>query len=179
MLLDTRSFQYKKKRDEEKYVLYTRKSASSEQVELINPNKWGENDSLAFAVPSPNGKLVAFGKDIAGRENPTLRILDVERGQLLEDALPGWRQYFCSWLKDGSGFFYKRCPLKGKVPDGDEYYWNSVHFHRIGTPASEDNDMFPNDKTKEHQYSASVSEDGKYVIFTWTESTYAMSHFLV
>jgi len=160
-----RIFFYEREAGQEKGVLYTQENENSEKEELINPNKWSKEESLAFAIPSADGKYLAFGKDIGGNEDPRIHIMEVKTRRILDDSATGWKQGMVSWLHDNSGFYYSRRPLKGEVKEGEEYYWNEVYFHKLGNPPSEDKRVFFCDYKKEYVHVASVCEDGKHVLF--------------
>ena len=145
-----RIFFHKRKKNDEKWIYYTRENANSPPTELINPNKWDEDETLSFVLPSPDGKLLAFGKSKGGDENPTIKIMDVASKKILNELVKGWKQWGVAWLHDNSGFFYSRKPKKGEVKGGDEYYWNEVYFHKLGTKPSEDKRIFYHNKIKEY-----------------------------
>ena len=60
---------------------------------LIDPAALLEDPTAAldWYYPSPDGHLVAFGVSIGGDERSTLRIVDVETGELLADTIPDTR----------------------------------------------------------------------------------------
>lgn len=165
VLKGERIFVWTRKKDDEKWVYNTRDNENSPMRELINPNVWNPDETLDGAVPSRDGKLVAFGKARGGDENPLYRVMVVETGELLSDTLKGWKQSITSWLPDNSGFYYSAKPLKGEVPSGEENYWHAAYFHRLGTPADQDQKVFHHDGVKEYWHSISVTEDGKYEVF--------------
>jgi len=165
VLKGKRIFFHERKKDDEKWVYYTQEDENSEKVELINPNKWSEDESLSFTVPSIDGEYLAFGKDKGGDENPKIYIMEVKTKKILDDSVRGWKQDRVSWLHDNSGFYYSRKPLKGEVKKGEEYYWDEVYFHRLGTSPSEDERIFFCKNKKEYYHTANVSENGNYVIF--------------
>ena len=35
---------------------------------VLDPNTWASDEMLVFAVPSPDGTLVAFGKSVGGAQ---------------------------------------------------------------------------------------------------------------
>lgn len=70
-----------------------------------------------------------------------------------------------AWLHDNSGFFYSRKPVKGSVKKGEEYYWNEVYFHKLGTDSSKDKKVFYHESINEYYHTAHVDETGEYVIF--------------
>jgi len=165
VLKEKRIFFHERKKDDEKWTYFTQENESSEKIELINPNKWDENDSLSFVVPSVDGKYVAFGKDKGGDENPKIYIMEVESKKILNDSVTGWKQGRVSWLHDNSGFYYSRKPLKGEIKEGEEYYWDEVYFHKLGASSSEDKRIFFCSEKKEYYHTANVTEDGNYVVF--------------
>ncbi len=165
VLKGKRIFFYERKKDDEKWIYYTQENDGAEKIELINPNKWKEDESLSDTFPSVDGKYVAFGKDKGGDENPKIFIMEVITKKILKDSVTGWKQNRISWLHDNSGFYYSRKPLKKEVPKNEEYYWDEVYFHELGTHSSKDKRIFFHESVKEYYHTAVVSEDGNYVIF--------------
>ncbi len=160
-----RLFFWTKKKEEEKWAFNTKVNKEGEKVLLIDPNQWPAEETLAGTAPSRDGKYLAFGKAKGGDENPVVSVMVVETKEILPDSLKGWKQYVSSWLPDNSGFYYMAKPLKGEVPEGEEYYWHAAYFHKLGTPASEDKKVFWDDKVKEYWHGVSISEDGKYEVY--------------
>jgi prolyl oligopeptidase len=165
VLQGDRLFYWTKKKADEHWVFCTREREGAKGVELLNPNTWGPHDTLDVTEPSRGGKYVAFGKAKRGDENPIIRVMETATKNILPDTLKGWKQGGIDWLPDNSGFFYTAQPLKGEVPQGEEYYWMSVYFHRLGSPAEKDEKVFSHDKVREYWHAAGVSEDGKYILF--------------
>jgi len=62
----------------------------------------------------------------------TLRLVDVDTGERLPDAVPHVRHPSVAWLPDGSAFAYSRLPDPATVPEGEEGYWESVWWHGVG-----------------------------------------------
>jgi prolyl oligopeptidase len=165
VLKGDRVFFWTKKASDEHWVYWTREREGAEAVMLIDPNAWGPHDTLDLTEESPDGSLVAFGRAQKGDENPIIRVMETATKRILPDTLRGWRQGGVSWLHDNSGFYYACQPLKGEVPEGEENYWYSVWFHKLGTPASADVKVFADDKVKEYWHAAGVAEDGEHVLF--------------
>lgn len=159
-----RIFYWVIKKDWERWAYYTKENENAEPVLLLNPNQWGLN-TLGAVYPSRNGKYIAYSVEEAGKENPVIKIMEVETGRILPDSLLGWRQGGIAWLPDNSGFYYSANPLKGTVSEGEENYWRAVYFHKLGTPNFEDKKIFFHPEVKEYFHNAVVSEDGNYVLF--------------
>ena len=158
-----RILQYKKSADHEKWVLYTQKNENSELEELLNPNNWPQDETLHYNVSSRDGKYLVYGVSKGGNEDPVLKVMEIESRKVLSDSVCGWMQYISDWMPDGSGFFYSCKPLKGDVPEGEEFYWPAVYYHKLGTDKNEDKKLYYDDKVKENWYSVQVTEDGKYL----------------
>ncbi len=151
------------KKDWERWAYYTKEDENAQPVLLLDPNQWGLK-TLGAVYPSPDGKYIAYGVEEAGKENPVIKIMEVETGKILSDSLQGWRQGGVAWLHDNSGFYYNANPLKGTVPAGEENYWYTVYFHKMGTPCTEDKKIFFHPTIKELFHYVNISEDGKYLL---------------
>ena len=92
----------------------------------------GRAAALTWWTPSPDGRFIALGLDIGGREEPTLRILDVERGELLPDRVERCSQLRPAWLPDSSALFYSWLG-DGAFGTLDYRANQEVRLHRVGT----------------------------------------------
>ncbi len=155
-----------KRKDQDKWVLHLRDKPGAAARVILDPNTWGETETLGGASFSDDCGLLAYGVARAGDENPVYRVLDTSTGEHLPDTLAGWRQGGVSWLPDASGFYYSAQPKAGEVAAGDEYYFSRVYFHRLGTTADQDAVVFEDREHREHFHGASVSEDGRWLVLT-------------
>ncbi len=57
-------------------------------------------------VPSPDGRKLAFGWGIDGREMAEFRVIDVDSGEMLLASIRQVRPIFPSWFPDSSGLYY-------------------------------------------------------------------------
>lgn len=85
---------------------------------------------LSWAVPSPDGKVLAIGVCPDGSENNTVRLVDVETGVLLpnpptQTLMDNWTGGV-QWLPDSSGFFFSA--ITGAATD----FSQAVYLHRRG-----------------------------------------------
>ncbi len=160
-----RIFLWEKRKDDEKWRILTKENEDAEFEVLIDPNLWDPKESLHGTSSSRDGRYYAFGKSVGGDENPVVRIIEVETKRILPDTLRGRKQYVSSWLPDNSGFYYSAGPLKGEVPPGEENYWGSIYFHKLGTSADEDEKIYYSKDKKEMHHGVWISECGKYTVF--------------
>ncbi|MFH1231520.1 MAG: prolyl oligopeptidase family serine peptidase [Planctomycetota bacterium] len=164
VLIGERIFFSAIKKDWERWAYYTKQNETVSAEPLLNPNEWGLK-TLGFVTPSRDGYYIAFATEEGGNEQSVVKIMEVSSKKILSDSLRGWRQGDIVWLPDNSAFYYSTFPLKGEVPDGEEDYWQSVYFHKLGTLPSEDKKIFSHDKVKEYFHGAGITEDGKYILF--------------
>jgi prolyl oligopeptidase len=120
--------------------------------------------AIDWYEPSPDGSLVAFGTSVGGDERSTLRVVDVERGALLPDALPHTRAASVAWLPDGSGFAYTRYPDPTDVGEAEAGYHRTVWWHALGDAPTDDRPCFTELPTKEAWPSVSLSDDGRWLL---------------
>jgi prolyl oligopeptidase len=107
---------------------------------LVDPEGYakgtGRHASLAFCVPSPDGRYVAYGVAVAGSEQTTLKVWDVAAGadqQLLihrveADYTPPM------WLPDSRRFVYsvrRNLPAGAAATEG--YKLTTARLHRPGS----------------------------------------------
>ncbi|MBW3670506.1 MAG: hypothetical protein KY432_02405 [Acidobacteria bacterium] len=83
-------FYWKREGNQAQRVLYVREGVNGDPRVLLDPNTLDEEGLLApaFAVPSHDGELLAFGLYRAGDENSTLYVLEVESGTWLAEEIP-------------------------------------------------------------------------------------------
>ncbi|GBE29720.1 prolyl endopeptidase [bacterium BMS3Bbin04] len=154
-----------KLKEDDKWRVMTKADENAEAVEVLNPNEWDENEALNGKVWSRDGKYLAYGVANGGDENPRVRIMEVSSDKLLPDTLRGTKQYVTSWMPDNSGFYYSAKPYMGEVPEGEEEYYHSAWYHKLGTPGAQDVKVFWNDEVKEYWHSVYISEDGEWIFY--------------
>jgi len=130
---------------------------------LIDPQRLAADHAAAvdWFSPSPDGRLVAYGISEAGTERGTLRILDVDTLAVLDDAIPNVRHPSVAWLPDGSAFAYSRLPDPATVPEGEDSYWETVWWHRIG---ASDDQLVLGDLDRTALPMAALSPDGRWLV---------------
>ncbi len=123
------------------YVYYVQDSLDAEPRVLIDPNGWSEDGATALsaAVPSPDGSHVLYSIQDGGTDWRTLKVLNVETGETLEDTIEWVKFSGLAWAPDGSGFFYSRYP---EPEEGETFqslnFDQKLYFHKIGDAQSDD-----------------------------------------
>ena len=114
--------------------------AHPERIVLDPTNLPGDEQlSIDWYVPSRDGRLVACGFSSGGSEESTLRVLDVESGAVLDDAISRIHFAFISWLEDNRSFVYHRYPEPpADAPPEARRYDSRSYLHRLGTDPEQD-----------------------------------------
>ena len=97
--------------NDEKAILYWRQVGDEDPTEhvLLDPNLYiGKNNAaLGDAVPTLDGKLLAYTLRPDAADEATLYVRDVASGRDLPgEVIDGAKYAGPSWLPDGSGFVY-------------------------------------------------------------------------
>ncbi len=153
-------------------VLYTLTSLDAEPRVLLDPNQFATDGTVALSglSVSDDGNLLAYSISTAGSDWQEWRVRDVESGVDLEDRLQWVKFSGVCWTCDSKGFFYSRYDEPNeKTKFEDINYFQKLYYHRIGTSQSEDTLIYHRPDRKEWGFSASVSEDGRYLII-WVRS---------
>jgi prolyl oligopeptidase len=134
-----RIFSFRRNGSSETMNLLVREGPESPDRVLVDADKLGPAGANAgldyYWNASPDGRRVVFAFFENGSEELTLRVVDVDTGQLLADRIPHVDMSERSWAPDGSGFFYNRL----SPGEGSEKYSNTgVWFHRLGTSPADD-----------------------------------------
>ena len=156
------------------YVLYVQDGLEGEPRVLLDPNGWSQDGATALAdyQPSPDGALLAYSVQDGGSDWRVIRVVDVETGEPIADAIEWVKFSGISWAKDGSGFFYSRYP----EPEAGEAFQGlnlnqAVYFHRIGDDQEADRLVYARPEEPEQGFAATVSSDGGQLVVTVWKGT--------
>lgn len=155
-------------------VLYVRDSLNGEGRVLIDPNLWAKDGATALGEyqPSEDGRRLVYAIQDGGSDWRTVKVLDVDTGQVMPDELKWVKFSALAWAKDGSGFFYSRFPEPKAGAEFQALNENqAVYFHKLGTQQSADRLVYSTPQTPKRGHSAQVTDDGRYLIVTTTEGT--------
>jgi prolyl oligopeptidase len=150
-------------------VLFVRPKGSKAPRVLIDPNALSSDGSIALQQFSaaPDAKHVAYGLSQGGADWETIHVRDVATGKDLPDSLKWVKFSALAWTRDGKGFFYSRYP---EPPAGKELETavknHTVHYHRLGTPQSDDVLILQRPDLPTWFTGAGVSDDGRTLLLT-------------
>ena len=163
-----RVFTLEREGDQDQAVLVVRSAVDVNMPPrtVVDPHDMAADHaaSIDWFTPSPDGRLVAYGVSEGGSEHGTLRIVDVETGDLLTDAIPHIRHPSLAWMPDNSAFAYSRLPDPATVAAGEEGYWETVWWHRLGADPAGD-ELLLGDLQKTALPATAISVDGRWLAF--------------
>ena len=151
-------------------MLYTADSPDAEGRVLLDPNTLSDDGTVALSGTwvSEDGRYLAYGVSDAGSDWKTIRVLDIETGEDLEDTIEWVKFSGASWTHDHQGFFYSRFDEPGAEGLESVNEYQKLYYHRLGTPQSEDELIFENPDEPHWGFYAGITEDGRYaVIYNW------------
>ncbi len=144
-------------------------SPTAEHRVVLNPNTFSKDGTVAmdWFYPSPDGKLIAYGKSAHGSEKSTLYIRNVQTNSDLPDEIPFTQYCSVAWNADGTGFYYNRCPDPATVPAGEENFHMKVYFHQVGTSYKLDRYVWGKDRPIDEEPRPYASSDHQYILLNF------------
>jgi prolyl oligopeptidase len=155
-------------------VLYSIDRLDGPPRELIDPNKWSKDGTIALSgtAVSPDARYLAYGVSEAGSDWVTWKVLDVETAKPLTDEIKWVKFSGASWTADGKGFFYSRYdePKSGEAFQSVNLN-QKVFYHRVGTPQTEDVLVYKRPDHPDWGFMATATDDGRYLVITTWQGT--------
>ncbi|HEY9849790.1 MAG TPA: prolyl oligopeptidase family serine peptidase [Leptolyngbyaceae cyanobacterium] len=164
-----RYFYFKNDGLQNQSVLYTLTSLDGEPKLLLDPNVLSEDGTVALSgiAISEDGNLMAYGLSTSGSDWQEWKVRDVETSEDISDRLNWIKFSGASWTHDNRGFFYSRYDEPNEQTKFEDVnYFQKLYYHQLGKPQSEDILIYHRPDQKEWGFSASVTEDGKYLIIS-------------
>ena len=155
-------------------VIYMQNTLEDEPQLLVDPNTWSDDGTIALAAhfPSPQGRYFAYTIQESGSDWRSAKVMDLERGEVLDDELEWLKYTEISWAADDSGFYYSRYPeieAEGKFQSLNKNH--TVYLHRIGDDQQNDKLVYTTPEEPDWGYRAQVTDDGKYLVITVWKGT--------
>jgi prolyl oligopeptidase len=164
-----RYFYFRNSGAENQRVLCVRDGVDGAGRMLIDPNSWATDGANALAEwsASHDGARVAYAVQDGGSDWRTIKVLDVNTGQILADAVKWVRFTSIAWGKDGAGFFYTRFPEPTQGASAQANVGNhAVYFHALGTSQARDRLVHATPDRPTMLHFVDISQDGRYLCIT-------------
>jgi prolyl oligopeptidase len=132
---------------------------------LVDPNSLTEDGTTLLArwSVSPDGELVAWAATEHGSDWNSWRIRSVGTGEDLGEHLTGTKFTGAAWLPDSGGFYYARYPRNDKG-EYDDLQQPDIWLHRVGTPQSEDTQVYSVTDHPTRRPLPQMSSDGRHLV---------------
>lgn len=142
---------------------------------LLDPNTLSSDGTVSLTQwdVSPDGRWLGYGVAVAGSDWNEYRVREVATAQDTADAIKWVKFSTLQWTGDSQGFFYSRYPepQAGANQVFSELANQAIYYHRLGTPQSEDVKVFASPDFPKRGWSATVTEDGRYLFISGSEGT--------
>ncbi|MEQ8744022.1 prolyl oligopeptidase family serine peptidase [Parasphingorhabdus sp.] len=155
-------------------VLYVRDGADGEERALIDPATWSDDGATALAgwKPSGDGSLLAYAVQDGGSDWRTLKVLDVQSGEVKSDNIEWAKFTDLAWLPKNIGFLYSRFP---KPEEGAAFQSlnadHAVYLHLIGNDQAKDTKVYATPEQPELNHIAQLTSDKEWVAITSSSGT--------
>jgi oligopeptidase B len=156
------SFYYTRFEGDGEYPIYCRKRGSLEAPEevLLDANPLAAGHGY-FAVRggevSSGQNFLAVAVDTVGRRFYTIRIKDLDTGQILPEVIPNTTPNLV-WAEDNRNLFYAK-------QDSLTLRWYRVYRHTLGRPAAQD-DLVYEERDSTFGVSVKKTQSRKYLLIT-------------
>jgi len=156
-----RTFFLKRRAHEQQPSIYMTRFAGANEERLVDPANCGGGPivSLSILSVSSDASLLAYGIGRDGSSVQEIEILDVESRLVLPDKLPRGHVGGFAFANDSRSFYYAHEPA-GSPQIG----CRAVHRHRIGTPLSEDQEIF-SAGAGQHRLTFGLSPDRRWASY--------------
>ncbi len=155
-------------------VLYRQQTLDSEPEAVLDPNTFSEDGTVALSALgiARNGILLAYSVSEGGSDWQTIFVRDMTTGKDLEDRVEWVKFSSITWTNDSRGFFYCRYPAPEQGQAYSQVNYNqTVCYHRVGTPQSEDAVVYSTPDRPEQFFYPSLSDDGRYLMLSIRQSS--------
>src|SRR5829696_1298346 len=149
-------------------ILYIQNGIDGTPEVLIDPNKWeggGTTRLGAFAV-STDAKYAVYGVSKNGSDWQQYKVMELATRKTLPDTLDWVKVSGVAW--HGDGFYYSRypAPAKGKSEKAAINEDHRVYFHKIGTPQSDDRQVYQDAGNPQRFNTVDTTEDERFALLT-------------
>ncbi len=155
-------------------VLYVRDGAAGEERVLIDPAGWSDDGATALAYwkPSSDGSLLVYAVQDGGSDWRTLKVLDVNTGEVKPDTVEWAKFTDLAWMPNNVGFLYSRFP---EPKEGAAFQSlnadHAVYLHSIGSDQAKDVKIYATPDQPELNHVAELTSDKEWVVITSSSGT--------
>jgi prolyl oligopeptidase len=154
-----RYFLWKKRAEDDLWILYKREGLKGTDEVLIDPHQLSPDHTTNISREdiSDDGTLLIYGVRTGGEDETELRVLNVETGTDLPDRLPRALYRGVSFKKDNSGFYYNFQRRDVGI---------RIKYHAMGTDPTKDIEIFGEGYGPDKWIGGTVSDDGRFLLIS-------------
>lgn len=163
-----RYFYTMREKDEELVKVVVQDDLEKEPNVLLDPNTLSDDTSITLTgfAPSKDGRFVQYSLSQAGNDQSDLYVMDVDTGEKLSDHIPAAAYpHFAEWDVNEGGFWYVRRGMDAPDNPNEAKFYKQVYYHKLGDSHENDQYVFGRELGKEDWPGATISEDGRYLLF--------------
>jgi prolyl oligopeptidase len=151
-----RYFFLRRQPDQDQASLFMRKGTAGNDEILVDPLALSPEHTITVGLNavSQDGSLIVYSLRQGGEDETTPHLFDVDGHKDLPDQFPHADYFGIAILPDKSGLYLTR-----RTPEGPR-----VYFHKIGTDAGADIEIFGKGYGGEMIIGSSLSSDGHYLL---------------
>lgn len=134
----SRRFYRRREKDHEQACIYVSDRVTGKESLLVDPSAQGPFASVAIHRISDDGSLLAYEVKQGGRDIQEIKVVQVESGSPLPDAIPSGLARGFAFTSDNTGYYYCHESLattKGGRP-------HEIRCHQFGTRVEDDRILF-------------------------------------
>jgi prolyl oligopeptidase len=177
---ENRYFQFRNSGLQNQDVFYVMDSPTATGKVLLDPNTISKDGTAALNTwsVSEDGNWLAYAISRSGSDWVEWRVRNVTNGEDLPETLEWSKFSGAAWAQDNRGFYYCRyaAPAEGEVYQ-EANYNQTIHFHRLNTPQSEDTLVYARPDRPEWGFGPEVSNDGRYLAIPVSQGTDTRNRF--
>jgi len=155
-------------------VLWVREGLAGPARMLVDPNKWATDGATALGewAPSEDGRRLLYSIQDGGTDWRTVKVMEVDTGNVLPDEIKWVKYSDLSWAADGSGFYYSRfaAPAPGTAFQSTTTN-QKIYFHRVGTMQERDVLIYATPGRPALGHRAQVTDDGAWLLISSSQGT--------
>jgi prolyl oligopeptidase len=144
-------------------LIYMRQGLDGKPKLLFDPRPLSKDHSTSATLlgASDDGRYMLYGIRLGGQDQVTLHVMDVATRHDLPDVFARRHYFGLGFTRDEKGLYYGTTGAAGP----------RVMFHRMGTPSSEDKEIFGSGYSRQYLIMPSVDDNGRWLLVRVSEGT--------
>ncbi len=151
-----RLFYMKRAPNEDLSLIYTRDGVNGREEILVDPRPLSADHSTSVSLlgASDDGRYMFYGVRLGGQDQVALHVMDVQTRHDLSDRFPRIHYFGVSMTRDAKELYYGTTTANGP----------RVMLHTMGTPASQDREIFGKGYDRTILISPRILDHGRWLV---------------